>query len=301
MMPSWDDLRILEVLERLGSANAAGRELGVAPSTIYRRIAALEEAVGFACVVRGAGPTPAGRELAELARSTGVAIKTIAQRSQQSRVHVRGVVTLTTLDGFTPLLAAPLAELSSTHPDLRVDVHISDVGASLRKRDADIALSLTQRPRDNLIARRLFDIHFAVFGLAKLAAAAKTARWVVLGQPLESSWLAQWEHVHVPRPRVAASSASRLLLVEMVRAGVGLGLLPRPLAIAHPELVEVEAFTQSASSLSRPAWLLYQPELRGDARVSTVVQVLSRWLSATKTTKDEVAGPTRNTRRVERT
>jgi DNA-binding transcriptional LysR family regulator len=287
MMPSWDDLRILEVVERLGSANAAGREVGVAASTIYRRMAALEQAVGFACFVRGAGPTPAGRELAELARSTGVAIKTISQRSQQARVQVRGVVTLTTLDGFTPLLSAPLAELSSLHPDLRVDVHVSDVGASLRKRDADIALSLTQRPRDNLIARKLFDIDFGVYGVAALAATPATARWVVLGQPLESSWLAQWEHLHVPRARVAASSASRLLLVEMVRAGVGLGLLPKPLASAHPELVEVEGFAPSARSLSRPASLLYQPELRGDARVSTVVQVLSRWLSATPTTKKE--------------
>lgn len=61
---------------RLGACDssarpAAGRDLGVAPSTIYRPIAALEEAAGFACLDRGKGITAAGRELAELARSTG--------------------------------------------------------------------------------------------------------------------------------------------------------------------------------------------------------------------------------------
>jgi len=116
MISSWDDLRHLEALERLGSASAAGRELDVAPSTVYRRIAALEKAVGFTCFLRGKGVTQAGRELARLARSTAVALTGIAQRTREQREEARGTVTLTTIDGFAPLLVAPLNALAATCP-----------------------------------------------------------------------------------------------------------------------------------------------------------------------------------------
>jgi len=50
----WDDLRYLEALTRHGSATAAAREIGVAVSTVYRRLGALEESLGGPVVVKGA-------------------------------------------------------------------------------------------------------------------------------------------------------------------------------------------------------------------------------------------------------
>lgn len=278
MLSSWDDLRHLEALERLGSASAAARELGVAASTVYRRVAALEQAVGFACLVRGKGITTAGRELAALARSTGASLQSIAQRARTQRAEVRGEITLTTLDGFAPLLMAPLAELSASHPNLHVDVHISDTGLSLRKNQAELGLSLVEKPPGTLIGRKLFTIGFAVYGTRARVAEIERARWVVLGAPLENSWVGLWEAEHVPRGRIAASTASRRLFVDLVAAGVGLGLLPTLLADGHPELVELTAYRASTAALQRPAWLLYPPELRQDVRVAAVMKILSKHL-----------------------
>ena len=274
----WDDLRHLEALERLGSANAAARELGVAPSTIYRRIAALEAAVGFACLVRNQGITPAGRELAELARNTGAQLTSIAQRAKEERSDVRGTVTLTTIDGFAPLLTAPLAELSADYPRLKVHIHISDAGLSLRKNQAELGLALLRTPPETLVGRKLFPIRFGVYANRALALDPQRARWVVLGHPLEKSWLARWEQAHVPREKIAAATASRRLLVEMVAGGVGLGLLPAPLAENHPDLVELAAYKASTAELTRTAWLLFTPNLRQDVRIATMMKVLTQHL-----------------------
>ncbi|MFT3768515.1 MAG: LysR family transcriptional regulator [Minicystis sp.] len=278
MGPSWDDLRHLEAFERLGSAGAAGRELGVAASTVYRRVAALEESVGFTCLVRGKGITTAGRELAELARSTNASLQGITQRAAQRYEEASGAVTLTTIDGFAPLLSAPLAELSAAFPLLRVNVHVSDTGLSLRKNEAEIGLSLVRAPPGALIGRKLFPIRFGVYGTRALAADPDRARWIVLGPPLEGSWLGRWEAEHVPRSRIAAATASRRLFVELVAAGVGLGLLPAPLADAHPDLVELTSYKPRTADLERSAWLVFRPELRRDARVATVMKVLTRHL-----------------------
>jgi DNA-binding transcriptional LysR family regulator len=274
MISSWDDLRYLEALERLGSAAAAGRELDVAVSTVYRRIAALEQSVGFACLVRGRGITAAGSELARLARSTGTALTGIAWRAREQHEEVRGSVRLTTTDGFAPLLVEPLSTLAATYPHLRVDIHITDAGLSLRKHQADIGLTLLEAPPEILVGRKLFPIHFAVCGTRALADDPERARWITLAPPLHTSWLGRWESENVPADRVALATASRRLFVDLVVAGAGIGLLPTRLLGEHADLVELRGFAPRVAELTRSTWVLTHPDVRHDARVKAVMRVL---------------------------
>src|SRR5437763_3110841 len=60
---SWDDLRHLLAVHRQGSHKGAARLLRVDPTTVGRRIAALERALGATLLVRtpdGLKSTPAG-------------------------------------------------------------------------------------------------------------------------------------------------------------------------------------------------------------------------------------------------
>ncbi len=274
----WDDLRYLEALERLGSASSAGRELGVATSTVYRRMSALEGALGVPCLARGEGVTRVGRELAELARGTAGRLIEIGRRTHGQRLEVEGSVTISTGDGFAALLAAPMAALASACPRLKIDLHISTTGLSLRKRQADIALSVADRPKPHLIGRRLFPIEFGVFGTQAMAAAPEHARWIVLGWPLQTTREARWERARVPLESVVVATPSRRTFVDLVVAGLGLGLLPRRLARMHPQLVEVTSFRPETESLTRPAWLLTHPELQHHARIAVVMQTLAEHL-----------------------
>ncbi len=274
----WDDLRVLEALERLGSAASAGRELGVATSTVYRRMSALEQALGMPCLARGEGVTDIARELAELARGTAGRLVEIGRRAHGQRLEVEGSVTISTVDGFASLLAGPMAALASACPRLKIDLHVSNTGLSLRKRQADIALSVADRPRPKLIGRRLFQIEFGVFGTPALAAEPDSARWVVLGWPLQTTREARWERARIPAESIAVATPSRRAFVDMVVAGIGLGLLPRKLAQMHPQLVEVTSFRDDARTLTRPAWLLTHPELQDHARISVVMQTLAEHL-----------------------
>ena len=121
----WDALAHLEAVERLGTAAAAGRELGVAASTVYRRIAALEASLGLRCFVPGEGVTAVARELASLARETAAGVVAIRRRAREDHGVVRGRVRLTTVDGFMPLLVEPLTALAARHPELELDVLVS--------------------------------------------------------------------------------------------------------------------------------------------------------------------------------
>jgi len=274
---SLDDLRHLEALVRLGSAAAAGRELGVAASTVYRRVASLETALDVRCLVRGEGVTPVAHRLAQLARQTGENLVEISRQAQEPQA-ITGSVTITTIEGFAPVLTGPIAALARSCPTLTINLHISDKGLSLRKRHADIALSVMRQPSPHLVGRRLFEIHFGVFAAPGVATEPEKARWVVLGWPLQSTLEARWERTHVPSEAVAVATPSRRSFMDLVNAGVGIGLIPRRLAALHPQLVEVERLSIASAEVQRTAWLLTHPEIHGHARIAVVMRTLGEQL-----------------------
>ena len=75
-MLDWNDLRYFLGVAEHGSTLAAGRALRVSQTTVARRIAALEEALGLPLFERrqaGYALTPAGEGLLDRARQVGSA------------------------------------------------------------------------------------------------------------------------------------------------------------------------------------------------------------------------------------
>lgn len=272
----WDDLRHLEALVRTGSATAAARELGVATSTVYRRIEALANDVGAPVLLRGADPvelSPEGEHLLALAREMQRGVAELAQQTRARGAEVRGTVRLTTVPGMLPLLVEPLARLAERHSELTVQLELSDSGASVRRRQADVAIGVMARPPTGLIGRRLFRITYGVFGLARDDSDDGPETWVVCGPPMDQNPEAVWERQHAGR--VAVATGSRLAFVELVRRGVGIGLLPRPLAALYPELEERAELTESAASLEREAWTLVHADMQHDPSVRALLDELA--------------------------
>jgi len=271
----WDDLRYLEAFARLKSAALAGRELGVATSTVYRRISALEQALGTGRLRRGEGLTEVAQTLSELARRTASELVAIGRTALDQQQQVRGAVTVNTVDGFVPLLSGAMTTLASAFPRLRVNMHIANQGLSLRKRQADVVLCIADKPGPHLIGRRLFPVEFGVYGTPELAAQPEGARWVTMGWPLQTTREARWERARISPDAVAVATPSRRAALDLVAAGMGLGLLPRRLAATEPQLVEVPELDDDVASLTRPAWLLTHPELAGQPRINAVMQTFA--------------------------
>lgn len=271
--PSWDDLRYLEALARSGDVAAAARELEVSASTVYRRIAALEASTGTRCLARSTGTTElteAGRAFADAGRRMREALERTAGDVRRRDESLAGTVSLTTVEGMAPLLAEPLRALRATHPEIRVDLVLSDRGPSVRRREVDVAISIVKRPPAECWGRRLFRFDYAVFGTA--AALAAEPSWVVLGEANASTPEAKWERQHATT--IAVATVNRGAFLALVRGGVGLGLLPRPLAKLYPELVEDTTRREGLRALDRVAWVLTHEAHRKSPRIAAVTSAV---------------------------
>jgi DNA-binding transcriptional LysR family regulator len=98
-MLDWNDLRFFLAVARDGSTLAAARALRVSQTTVARRIAALEEAIGFPLFEKrqaGYALTPAGNDLLARARQVEESANAFAEAAAAQSRDVTGTVKITT-------------------------------------------------------------------------------------------------------------------------------------------------------------------------------------------------------------
>src|SRR5262245_57961287 len=123
---SWDDLRVFLAVHRHGSHGRAARLLNVDPSTIGRRVTALETALATRLFDRRAGGielTAAG--VAWLSHAVRVEEATLAAGRELGGADARGTgtVRVTATDGILHYLIMPALDmLRRAHPGLRLEL-----------------------------------------------------------------------------------------------------------------------------------------------------------------------------------
>lgn len=263
--PDWEDLRCFAAVVRHGGLSAAARALGVAHTTIARRLNRLEQAVETALFDRADGGfalTAAGRRaLDSVAEMEKAAHGVQPAAFVAPETAVRGLVRLTLPRTLADVWLAPrLGELAQRHPGVDLILLAEFRNLSLARREADVALRLLEPADGDFIARRLCQMAYGLYAApelaARLAAGEPPAHISYIDPALpESRWLRQ----AAPAERVALRTDSLLAQVAACQAGVGLALLPRYIARNCGGLVEQPP---PAPLIRRGIWLLTRRDQR---------------------------------------
>ena len=268
----WDDLRFALALARAGNLAKAARSLGVAHTTVARRIAAFEESLGAPLFDRVGGdctPTPAGKDLVETASEVEAKVNAFERRLSSRDAELEGDVTIATVEPLAAKLTEHVLAFGRLHPTIRVRIHATNANVDLAKREADIALRVTAAPPEALVGRKLASIAFAVFGTK--GSSLDDSPWVVFDASLAATPQGQWEAQHVAADRIALRTNSRVVFVEAVTAGAGIGVLPCGVASQQPNLVQLG---QVIPALGLPLWILTHEDLKDTPRVRALMDFL---------------------------
>lgn len=291
----WDDARVFLALWREGSLKRAATSLGVNISTVSRRLDGLESALGarlFDRTPEGALPTAAAARLAPFAEGMEQAALGFVRGLEEFEVAPMGVVRVAAAPGiFDHFLASRIPELVRRHPGLRVEV-ASNIGyADLTRREADLALRLRRPTRGDLVAKLLNDSPWGIFASPTQAESLGTLRraaaatWVTWGLGLLHLPDARWVDARVPEAQVWLRSNGMTGLIEAVRAGLGVVLLPRPYR-RLPGLVEVPCAPALKRELAElPTGQLWLVGHRAHRHIPRIAAVWA-WLEALFTIED---------------
>ena len=289
---SWDDFRFAQAIAETGSLGGAAERLGVNHSTVFRRLAQIEERLGSRLFERsrtGYALTPCGEEMVRLAERMGDDIVAFERKVTGHDLRPSGELRVTTNDPvLVHLLSGVLAEFRAAYPDIVLDVVVTNEELNLSKRDADVAVRSTVDPPEALIGRRVATVAWAVFGSPALAGEpfapagdAATRPWVGFGDALAALKPAKWLRDKVGAERVACRIDSVLGLAAAAAAGIGLALLPCFVGAATPGLVRL---APPVPELDTALWLLTHPDLRNTARVRAFLDFAAMEIARRKKT-----------------
>lgn len=224
-------------LARTGTLSAAGARLGVDPSTVSRRLDALEEALGVRLFARssdGFAPTPAGTRMVTHAELVEQAAHGLGRELDNLETAPVGVVRITAPPGVVEYFVAPaMKALLARYPELRVELDASVAYADLTRREADIAIRTSRPTSGDLVAKRLHRYPLVPLGRGDWVRSLPTLRalhdvpWIAWSADLAHLPEAKWVDAHVPAERVVLRSSSAGAQVTAATAGVGLALLPQ--------------------------------------------------------------------------
>lgn len=275
-MGRWDDLRIFLAAFRDGSCAAAGARLGVNPSTISRRISALEAELGvrlFDRTPEGLVPTAAAEEILPRAELFEVTAVELIDAVKGLDTRLEGVVRIASPYLIASELVAPsLPAFLAERPGLRVELIAGDAVVDLTRREADLALRFVRPERGDLIVRRVATLRFEVFGSKSYLDAHRDR------PPEELAWLdwdtaqahlpdAAWLRTEFPGVEPVLRTNSLGVRLRAACAGLGVAVFARPLAALYPELTVLEGL---GTIPELPVWLVGHRALRNLPRIKAV-------------------------------
>lgn len=279
-MLSWDDVRIFLAVRRQGSHAAAARTLHVDPTTIGRRIAALEKTLGsslFRRTRQGLLPTDEGARLAVRAEHVEAEMLAAERELGSSARAASGIVRITAGDGIlNDVLAPALGDLFAKHPALRVELRAEFRTLDFSRSEADVAVRLS-RPREaSLVTRRL--------GVARLGLYASEAYLARHGRPTTEEALAEheliayepsldrtafmaWLLARSKRPIRIRCNTTASMIAACV-AGQGIVITIEPAMRGRPGVVEV---LPRAPIPTREVWGVVHQDMQRTPRVRAVL------------------------------
>lgn len=286
--PDWSLYRSFLAVLREGSLSGAARSLGLTQPTMARHIEALEAAIGVELFTRsqqGLAATESALELRPYAESLAATAAAMMRMASGQGQAVKGTVRVSASQIMGAEVLPPIfSSLREQHPDLEIELLLSNAVDNLLRRDADIAVRMVEPVEEALVVKRLGSVAVGLHAHRRYLERA--------GKPhsrndLHSHNMIGFDHetpaIRSMRQRVpgfesirfAFRTDSDIAQLMAIKAGFGIGMCQVALAQRDPDL---ERVLPSAFDLKLGVWLAMHENLRSTPRCRAVFDGLAAGL-----------------------
>ncbi|PRX10360.1 UNVERIFIED_ORG: DNA-binding transcriptional LysR family regulator [Martelella mediterranea] len=268
--PNWEDLQLFHVVAELGGLSAAAQRTGLSAPTIGRRMLALERTLGRALFLRsqrGYRLAHDGEILFErVSGMQAVADDIAAWHSDAFAMPWVSIAVDSWLSGFA---ADHVAGIKGAEDGFRICLAAAGPSLALAFREADVAVLAARPDSGNLAVRRAGTMAYAVY--RRRGGADEALPWVSMGTGAAISPSDRWVFEN-HESAITTWTEDRHLLVRLIAAGAGQGVLPVHIGDSDPALERVGGMIDA---LSHPLFIIAHDDDRHRPEVRTVIERLA--------------------------
>ncbi len=279
---NWDDIRTALAVARKGTVSAAAAELGVHHATVIRRVDALEAQLGtrlFQRRPRGYVPTEAGRALLSVGATVEARLGQMAAMIAGGAERIEGELIITALPSLTGRILPRLSRLLATHPALQLQYITDERLFRLDAGEAHVAIRAGARPSEpDYVVQAYERVRTALYASPDYLRARGLAPGDPLGDPRDHQYvLPRHEGRGAPFMRgigqmlapanLSLQSNDPAMQFSAVRAGLGLGFLPRDQAEGMIEMMHLPEWDSTL-------WLVTHVDLHRTPKVQAALTAL---------------------------
>lgn len=157
------DMEIFARVVTAGSMSAAGREMGLSPAVVSKRLRRLEDRLGTRLLqrtTRQISLTEAGQGFYERVVAILASIEEAETYVSRRSAMARGTLRVSAPTSFGRMHIAPhLSAFLKANPDLAINLELSDDFVDIVGGGFDLAIRIAELTDSSLVARRLAPIH----------------------------------------------------------------------------------------------------------------------------------------------
>lgn len=284
-MLDWNDLRYFLAIHRTRSLSGAGRHLRVDQTTVGRRLAAMEAALGarlFSRQTREFTLTPAGDAILSTAIRVEEAMLSLARAVEGDDARLEGEVRVTTNEAFANRLLLPsLPALRKRHPAIHIEIVCDSRMLDLGRGEADIAVRARRNAQENIVVKKVGVSAFGIYASEDYLARAGVPNSLddldghdligysdALGYLAAARWMA-----NVSTARRCVFRGNTILSVAAAATeGVGIAVIPCFLGETDPTLRRVLPNEEIAAL---DVWTAVHQDVQRIARIRAVLRHIS--------------------------
>lgn len=291
--PSWDLYQSLHAVLQSGSFSAASRLRGLTQPTLGRHIESLEQSLGaplFLRSPRGLTPTDLAESLRPHLEEMDAHAAAALRDASGAMDGESGVVRVTVSEMMgAEVLPSMLGSFRRLHPDVVIELVLSDRTEDLSRRDADIAVRMIRPTQGSLVARKVGAIGIGFYATAEyleefgIPASMDDLMegHTLVGFDRQRYNLEALSHIdfggrEVTRDLFGIRTDSNAAQAASVRAGLGIGAIQHTLA-RRWGLVPVLA---NAFNFELDMWVAMHENLKGSRRMRLMFDHLVEGLLA---------------------
>ena len=274
----WDLFQSLHAVLQAGSLSAAAKSRGLTQPTLGRHIEALEQKLGaplFLRSPRGLTPTDLAYQLqphlAEMYAAAAAAMRDASGAADSLKGAIR--ITASQIIG-TEVLPTILGAFRREHPEIDIELVLSNKTEDLSRRDADIAVRMMRPTQGALLARKVGSLGVGFYAAPDYVARqgipqdlAGLREHAMIGfdrvaPPIEAlkDLALPWE---ISRDLFAFRSDNDLAQIAAIRAGVGVGACQHQIARRYG----LTPLLTNAFGFELEVWIAMHENLKGHRRM----------------------------------